>query len=39
LGGVEVLRAHTFDDQLLTFIPYPLWANRGESQMTVWVNV
>jgi DUF1680 family protein len=23
----------------LTFIPYQLWANRGASQMTVWVNV
>jgi DUF1680 family protein len=25
--------------QPLTFIPYHLWANRGESQMTVWVNI
>jgi hypothetical protein len=33
LGGTMVLT-----DQSLTFIPYQLWANRGESQMTVWVN-
>ncbi len=39
LGGTEVLRASTMDRQSLTFIPYQLWANRGESQMTVWVNV
>ena len=38
LGGVEVLRAATTDQRALTFIPYQLWANRGESQMTVWVN-
>ena len=38
LGGTEVLRAATSDHQSLTFIPYQLWANRGESQMTVWVN-
>jgi hypothetical protein len=38
-GGVEVLRAESVDHQSLTFIPYQLWANRGESQMTVWVNV
>ena len=39
LGGIQVLRAETVDHQGLTFTPYPLWANRGESQMTVWVNV
>ena len=39
LVGVEVLRAVTTSNQPLTFIPYQLWANRGESQMTVWVNV
>jgi hypothetical protein len=38
LGGTEVLRAQTSNQQPLTFIPYQLWANRGESQMTVWVN-
>ena len=39
LGGVMVLRGETDSDELLTFIPYQLWANRGESQMNVWVNL
>ena len=39
LSGSGVLRAETVDQHSLTFIPYQLWANRGESQMTVWVNV
>jgi hypothetical protein len=38
LGGITILRGQTVDGQALTFIPYHLWANRGESQMTVWVN-
>jgi DUF1680 family protein len=38
LGGVHVLRAMTVDGWSLTFIPYSLWANRGPSQMTVWVR-
>jgi DUF1680 family protein len=38
LGGVTILCGQTADGQSLTFIPYHLWANRGESQMTVWVN-
>ncbi len=38
LGGTGILRAKTTDDKPLVFIPYLLWANRGESQMTVWVN-
>jgi DUF1680 family protein len=38
-GGISVLRAQTVNGQLLTFIPYYLWANRGESKMTVYVNV
>ena len=38
LGGVQVLRAATVDGRPLTFIPYALWANRGPSQMTVWVR-
>lgn len=37
-GGIMVLRGRTVDGASLTFIPYQLWANRGESQMTVWVN-
>jgi len=39
LGGTIVLRGQTTDGKPLTFIPYQLWGNRGESQMTVWVNV
>jgi DUF1680 family protein len=38
LGGIMVLRATTFDGRALTFIPYFLWANRGPSQMNVWVR-
>jgi DUF1680 family protein len=38
LGGTQVLRTKTTDGKDLIFIPYFLWANRGESQMTVWVN-
>ncbi|NJD59819.1 MAG: glycoside hydrolase family 127 protein [Anaerolineae bacterium] len=38
LGGISMLKGATQDGQPLTFIPYNLWANRGESQMTVWVN-
>jgi DUF1680 family protein len=38
LGGVHVLRGKTRDGRDFTAIPYFLWANRGESQMTVWVN-
>lgn len=38
LGGVTVVRAATMKGQPLTFIPYALWANRGESQMVVWVR-
>jgi uncharacterized protein len=37
-GGITVLKGQTLDGIPLTFIPYQLWANRGESQMTVWVN-
>lgn len=38
LGGIIKLVGKTVDGQPLTFIPYYLWANRGESQMTVWVK-
>jgi DUF1680 family protein len=38
LGGTVVIQAQTTDRKPLKFIPYFLWANRGESQMTVWVN-
>jgi DUF1680 family protein len=38
LGGTKVITGKSVDDRNLTLIPYFLWANRGESQMTVWVN-
>jgi uncharacterized protein len=37
-GGICVLRGQTGGGQSFTAIPYALWANRGESQMTVWMN-
>ncbi|MEZ0396217.1 MAG: beta-L-arabinofuranosidase domain-containing protein [Anaerolineales bacterium] len=39
LGGTQVISARSRDGRPLTFIPYYLWANRGESQMTVWVKM
>jgi hypothetical protein len=38
LGGCVVIHGRTTDGRPLKFIPYFLWANRGESQMAVWVN-
>jgi len=38
LGGIVKILGKTTDGRQLTFIPYFLWANRGPSQMTVWVN-
>jgi uncharacterized protein len=38
LSGTVVMHGRTTDGKPLKFIPYFLWANRGESQMTVWVN-
>ncbi|HTX90060.1 MAG TPA: beta-L-arabinofuranosidase domain-containing protein [Anaerolineales bacterium] len=38
LGGIRTLRGRTVQGREFIAIPYPLWANRGESQMTVWVN-
>lgn len=38
LGGCVVIHGRTTDGRPLKFIPYFLWANRGESQMTVWVK-
>jgi DUF1680 family protein len=38
LGGCAVIHGKTTDGKPLKFIPYFLWANRGASQMTVWVN-
>lgn len=39
LGGCVTIHGKTMDGRALKFIPYFLWANRGESRMTVWVNV
>jgi DUF1680 family protein len=38
LGGIMKIEGKSQDGQSLTFIPYFLWGNRGESTMTVWVN-
>ncbi|MBN1303027.1 MAG: glycoside hydrolase family 127 protein [Anaerolineales bacterium] len=38
LGGTMIIKASSIDSKTLTFIPYFLWGNRGESNMTVWVN-
>ncbi len=37
--GITILCGKTSEGRPLTFIPYYLWANRGESKMTVYVNV
>jgi DUF1680 family protein len=38
LGGIWVLRGKTQQGQTFTAIPYAYWANRGESQMVVWIG-
>jgi DUF1680 family protein len=38
LGGICLLRGMTKDGKGFLMIPYHLWANRGESQMVVWIN-
>ena len=38
LGGISILRGKIKDGKEFTAIPYQMWANRGESQMTVWVK-
>ena len=38
LGGIDVLRGCSSKGEVLTFIPYALWGNRGESCMAVWVR-
>ena len=37
-NGIIVIRGQTTNRQPLTFIPYFLWANRGDSRMTVYVR-
>jgi hypothetical protein len=39
LGGVWVLRGEMLRGRTFTAIPYAYWANRGESQMAVWISV
>ena len=39
LGGVWGLRGETVGGRAFTAIPYAYWANRGESQMVVWVSL
>jgi DUF1680 family protein len=38
MGGIWALRGETVQGQAFTAVPYAYWANRGESQMTVWVG-
>jgi DUF1680 family protein len=38
MGGIWILRGKTVDEKVFIAIPYHLWANRGESQMAVWIN-
>jgi DUF1680 family protein len=38
LGDIMKVKGKSIDGHPLTFIPYHLWGNRGESTMTVWVN-
>jgi DUF1680 family protein len=38
LGGIWVLSGKTAQGEAVTAIPYLSWANRGESQMVVWVK-
>jgi len=37
-GGAGVLQGMSIRGERLTFIPYMLWANRGPSEMTVFVG-
>jgi DUF1680 family protein len=32
------VRSRRFETIKLKFIPYYAWANRGEGEMTVWIN-
>jgi hypothetical protein len=38
LGGIWALSGKTAQREAVTAIPYYSWANRGESQMVVWVR-
>jgi len=39
LGGCTILAGRSTSGAPLKFIPYHLWGNRGESGMTVWINL
>lgn len=39
LGGATLLQGPARSGEALTFIPYMLWANRGPSQMNVFVRI
>jgi hypothetical protein len=38
LGGLWIVQGETGQGQTFTAIPYAWWANRGESQMAVWLR-
>lgn len=38
LDGITLIQGRSLEGEILTFIPYFLWGNRGPSQMNVWVN-
>lgn len=37
-GGTQLIKAKSISGHELTFLPYNLWGNRGESHMTAWVK-
>jgi DUF1680 family protein len=38
MDGTWTIKGTSTKGQSLTFIPYMLWGNRGQSKMTVFVN-
>jgi hypothetical protein len=38
LGGTQIITGKSKDGKELKFIPYFLWANRGKSQMAIWIK-
>ena len=39
LGGIWLIKGYSEKEELLTFIPYYLWGNRGASTMTVFFGM
>jgi uncharacterized protein len=39
LGGIDVIKTATVNGRELTAVPYYAWANRGVSDMEVWLKV